>query len=165
MYLGQSGAQNEAKVQKLDFYHSGVECGTGGKWDLFLVEKSQRPVSIGPTPPDSNSRTKYCLSLFWKMCDWINFLFVIVSLIVHLVILPITILVVANILGCRKHLGCRQHHPPKLADGGLLLLSGLLDSLPVASESVTFKINVNFLAVQDSSIGDLVTQLVSEWAR
>ena len=32
------------------------------------------------------------------MSDSINFLFVIVSLIVHLVILPITILVVANIL-------------------------------------------------------------------
>ena len=59
MYLGQSGAQNEAKVQKLDFYHSGVESGTGRRWDLFLVEKSQRP-----TPPDSNSGTKYCLSLF-----------------------------------------------------------------------------------------------------
>ena len=165
MYLGQSGAKNEAKVQKLDFYHSGVESGTGRRWDLFLVEKSQRPPSLGPTPPDSNSGTIYCLSLFWQMSDWINFLFVIVSLIVHLVILPITILVVANILGCRQHLCCRRHHPPKLADGGLLLLSGLLDSLPVASESVIFKINVNFLAVQDSSIGDLVTQLVSEWAR
>ena len=140
MYLGQSGAQNEAKVQKLDFYHSGVESRTGRRWDLFVVEKSQRPLSLGPTPPDSNSGTKYCLSLFWKMSDWINFLFVIVSLIVHLVILPITILVVANILGCRQHLGCHRHHPPKLADGGLLLLSGLLDSLPVASESVTFKI-------------------------
>ena len=140
MYLGQSGAQNEAKVQKLDFYHSGVESRTGRRWDLFVVEKSQRPLSLGPTPPDSNSGTKYCLSLFWKKNDWINILFVAVSLIVHLVILPITILVVANILGCRQHLGCRRHHPPKLADGGLLLLSGLLDSLPVASESVTFKI-------------------------
>ena len=140
MYLGQSGAQNEAKVQKLDFYHSGVESGTGRRWDLFVVEKSQRPLSLGPTPPDSNSGTKYCLSLFWKKNDWINILFVAVSLIVHLVILPITILVVANILGCRQHLGCRRHHPPKLADGGLLLLSGLLDSLPVASESVAFKI-------------------------
>ena len=68
------------------------------------------------------------------MSDSINFLFVIASLIGHLVVLPITILVVANILGCRRH------HPPKLADGGLLLLSGLLDSLPVASESVAFKI-------------------------
>lgn len=81
MYLGQSGAQNEAKVQKLDFYHSGVESRTGRRWDLFVVEKSQRPLSLGPTPPDSNS---------------------------------------------------------KLADGGLLLLSGLLDSLPVASESVAW---------------------------
>ena len=64
MYLGQSGAKNEAKVQKLDFYHSGVESGTGRRWDLFLVEKSQRPPSLGPTPPDSNSGTIYCLSLF-----------------------------------------------------------------------------------------------------
>ena len=64
MYLGQSGAQNEAKVQKLDFYHSGVESGTGRRWDLFVVEKSQGPLSLGPTPLDSNSGTKYCLNLF-----------------------------------------------------------------------------------------------------